>query len=147
MVIILHLRISFNNTILVQSSIRIFCSAVFSLLIFFPRPSWEQALGLSPRPGEVLNSAWAGGMPWDHGRAWRECASLPTGFMENVWKIQCNLESGYLESKLIRLIKGGLVNFRAAGVGFWQLLSVEPGPRHVLGHKLNWSCCNVGQAK
>lgn len=47
-------------------------------------------------------------MPWDHGEARREPASLPPGFMENIWKTQCNLESGYLESKLIRLIKGGL---------------------------------------
>lgn len=80
-------------------------------------PSWEQALGLSPWPGEVLGSAGAGRMPWDRSKARRDPVFLPPGFMENIWKTQCNLESGYLESKLIRLIKGGVLNFRAAGVG------------------------------
>lgn len=56
-------------------------------------------------------------MPWDRGRAQRKHASLPSGFMENIWEKQCNLESDYLESKLIGLSEGGLVNFRAAGVG------------------------------
>lgn len=37
-------------------------------------------------------------------------------FAEGIGKAQCNLESGYLESKLIRLIKGEVTNFRAAGV-------------------------------
>lgn len=93
-----------------------FCG-VFSFGIFFPGPSWKPALGLSPWPrrgaGQLLS--WRGAL--DHGKAQKECASLPPGFMENTWKIQCNLESGYLESKLIRLIKGGVPNFRAAGVG------------------------------
>lgn len=48
-VIILSLRTHFNNKIPGQLSI-----TLFSLLIF-PRPSWEQALGLSPWPGEVLH--------------------------------------------------------------------------------------------
>lgn len=68
-------------------------------------------------------------------------------FAENIWKAQCNLESGYLESKLIRLIKDEVTNFRAARVDSQQLLLVEPEPGHELGHRLAWGCCEVGQAK
>lgn len=55
-VIILNLRTVFNNKILVQFAVRMFCSAVFYLLAFFPRLSWKQAMGLSPWQGLVLNS-------------------------------------------------------------------------------------------
>lgn len=57
-VIILNLRTVFNNKILVQFSIRIFCSAIFYLLAFFPRHSWKQAMCPSPLAGVKQHLNW-----------------------------------------------------------------------------------------